>query len=110
MAAKARSYTITNSRKINISPKPKETDLFNLFGDLMSSHWAYYNLMMARHKELIIWRLDVCSIFLQAIYEVLQTGRRNVYPGLGGDQGQDSPSSTITAFSPSIVFHRKSVS
>ena len=33
-------------------------------------------LLKARHEELIVWRIDECSLLLQTIYEVLHFGRK----------------------------------
>ena len=38
------------------------------------------NFLKARHEELIVWRIDECSLLLgtiyEALYEVLQMGRK----------------------------------
>ena len=43
-------------------------------------------LLKARHEELIVWKIDECSLLLGTIYEALQAGRtrKDALPVLGG--------------------------
>ena len=57
-------------------------------------------LLQARHEELIVWRIDECSLQLWAIYEVLQMGKKKE------DSRSISQHLTPIFYTPKMAFHK----
>ena len=78
-----------------------------MFSDFIASFWISYILLKAREEELIIWRIDGCSLLLWAIYEVLQMGRKwkreDVNSGLGGNRNLGPPEWQASVLAVNII-------